>query len=1034
MDERGERTSSFGYWLRRRRKALDLTQEELAQRVSCSRFAIRKIEADERRPSRALAERLADRLAVPAEERAAFLDAARAIQATEQLALGSKPIVTPAHSTDVQSGMATQSRPASDALTATATPALTDLSRLPLVGRTTQFGLLLGLIANLTTGNGYVALIEGEPGIGKSRLIGEITRHAESLGLPTLIASCYEIEQGMPYQPVIELVTQALDHCASSTLGRLPPISLAEIASLVPTVAERVPNLPVLSTQLPEARQARLFRAIEQLFDTLAGSGPLVIVVDDIHWLDDASLQFMHTIAHHIARRRVLLILAYRGEEIAANARVATLIESVRREPNARHFVLPRLTEADTRLLLAAAAPTFHAPELGQSLHRETDGHPFFLISMMQSIAEQGLVAGADSRSSRTSQSLPEALRNSVRSRLARVPREARAVLEVAAVLGRRFQFDTLLAATKGSEPALLDTIDTLVRRGLLREEEAGGVYDFSHDKIREAVYVDIGGTRRMLLHRTIAEALEPQASGPSGERAAHLAEHFARGQVWAKAVAYLMKAVERSQRLFATREALGLLDRTIEILDAHPDAAAEDVRLRIREQRGATRARAGQIDGAVADFEHVIALARAAGDKVRERDVMIQLGMAYRRGDSYERATTCLTDALAASRAMHDDRHAADTLYHLGTVAWSNGRNDEAILHHQEAVEICERLAITDLVAVQAFHGRGEAYFADAQPGPAIECFRRSIALSKAIGDKSYESENLMMIGWANLGSMGHGDYARAITHLDAGLAIAQAADLAWHIGPIRIAQSHIRHCLGQFGEAWQGLNETLKQLESLHLVRYQIMACNMLGHLLIDLSLDARATEAFERGLHIARQASITYWTPLLHVNRAIARMRHGAIDVDRELEGALENSLQNREGWFLPRCYEGLAELHVRRGDAKQCNHYVDQLQSLGEQGNLREAIARAHRWRGEAMLASGNLEAAADALGTALEASEQLGTMRLSWDIRRALARVAREAERPGEAKRHDTAARDLSARIEASLRGSDLTLGFGEPTS
>ena len=107
MDERGERTSSFGYWLRRRRKALDLTQEELAKRVSCSRFAIRKIEADERRPSRALAERLADRLAVPAEERAAFLDAARALQATEQLALGSKPVSAPAHLIDVPAEPAT---------------------------------------------------------------------------------------------------------------------------------------------------------------------------------------------------------------------------------------------------------------------------------------------------------------------------------------------------------------------------------------------------------------------------------------------------------------------------------------------------------------------------------------------------------------------------------------------------------------------------------------------------------------------------------------------------------------------------------------------------------------------------------------------------------------------------------------------------------------------------------------------------------------------------------------------------------------
>ncbi|MEO7403299.1 MAG: tetratricopeptide repeat protein, partial [Burkholderiales bacterium] len=628
--------------------------------------------------------------------------------------------------------------------------------------------------------------------------------------------------------------------------------------------------------------------------------------------------------------------------------------------------------------------------------------------------------------------SLPDALRNSVRARVARVPKEPRVVLEVAAVLGRRFDFDTLQAVTKDAESTLLDTIDTLVQRRLLREEAEGGVYDFSHDKIREAVYADIGSTRRMLLHRAVAEALEARSLGPAEERAAHLAEHYERGHVWPKALGSLLTAVKRSQRLFATREALGLLDRAVELIDAHPDAAAFDVRLQIYEQRGAVRAQAGHVDGAVADFERVIAAARAAGDRVRERDLLIQLGMAYRRGDAYERATECLGAALVASRAMKDDRHAADTLYHLGTVAWSNGRNVEAIRHHQEAVEICERLGLTDLVAVQAFHGRGEAHFADAKPDSAIACFSHSIALAQGIGDKSYESENMMMIGWACLGSMGLGDYPRALDQLDAGLAIAQAAELAWHIGPLRIAQDHARSSLGRYGEAWIGLNETLKQLESLKLVRYQIMACNMLGHLLLDLSLDARAAVALDHGLALARQANITYWTPLLEANRAVALMRQGKLDVEPALTTALEVSLQNREAWFLPRCYEGLAELALVRGEPARCMGYADRLLELGRQGNLRESIARAHRWRGEAMMASGDAAAAENELGAALEASDQIGTARLSWDVRRALSRLARDTGRIEEANRHANAAREIALAIDLSLRGTELSMALVTP--
>ena len=209
-------------------------------------------------------------------------------------------------------------------------------------------------------------------------------------------------------------------------------------------------------------------------------------------------------------------------------------------------------------------------------------------------------------------------------------------------------------------------------------------------------------------------------------------------------------------------------------------------------------------MEGAVADFQRVIDAARALGEHEHARDVLIQLGMAYRRADAYEQAVSCLEEALTVSRATEDERHVADTLYHLGTVAWSNGRNDLAISYHQQAVDICERLQLTDLVAVQAFHGRGEAYFAHAEPAAAIASFSRSLALARGIDDKSYESENLMMIGWACTGHMGLADYPRALSHFDAALEIARAADLQWHLGPTLIGRAHAR---GGARQVWRSL-----------------------------------------------------------------------------------------------------------------------------------------------------------------------------------------------------------------------------------
>lgn len=730
-----QRSDSFGYWLRRRRLALDLTQVALAEKVSCSQAAIKKIEAQERRPSARLAQRLAEHLGVPAHEREAFLAAARSFSAAQRLQRDQLPLTPPLPLAGDTPAIAL----------AAATPVADAPPTLPLVGRDDECRRVDAALAGLAQG-GQVLLLQGEAGIGKSRLLAELQAGARARAMPVLATNCYEIERAIAYQPVIDLATQACGQLPEPRLRQIAPVLLAEIVALVPALAVTLAGLPPLSVDVPQARQARLFDALVRLLDALANGRPLLLVIDNLQWADDASLTFVHFLARQLAGRPVLLACAYRDEELAGDERLAALLDSLRREPNTLQMTLPRLAPADTESLLGHLDdPALRSPGLAGRLHRETGGNPFFLWSIVHSLAE-GEGQNGDDRAL----PLPAAVRDSVRSRLARVPQAERLLLELAAVFGRRFDFETLLALSELPEPALVDSLDALVRRRLLHEEEDGS-YDFNHDKLREVVYLDIGSARRVLLHRQLAERLERGADGAGQDHYARLAEHFERGKAWPQAVRYLALAADRSSRLFAMRESLQWCDRAVALLQAHPEAATGPRQLtQLLEQRGLTRVQAGQIEGAVADFQLAIEAARADGQIEHARDVLIHLGMAYRRADAFEPALACLQEALVASRATGDERHAADTLYHLGTVAWSNGRNDLAIEHHQQAVEICERLALTDLVAVQAFHGRGEAHLANGEPAAAATGFARSLALARAIDDKSYEAENLMMIGWA--------------------------------------------------------------------------------------------------------------------------------------------------------------------------------------------------------------------------------------------------------------------------------------------
>ncbi len=894
----------------------------------------------------------------------------------------------------------------------------------PFVGRACEYRLLIDLVAQLAQGSGYTVLIEGEPGIGKSRLMREIACYADAHDVPTIATNCYEIERAIPYQPVINLVTRLVDCIAPDALRNLAPVALAELAALVPEIAERVPNLPKLSNDFPEARQARLPHAVGQLLAASRLGRACILMVDDIQWADDASAQVLHYLARQSADNPMLVIYAYRDEEVDSDERFARLIDSLRRETGARHISLARLGPEETSSLVTALADSIpDASGLAERLHQETEGNPFFLISILQSLSEGE--TRLEPRASGAPGLLPDALRAAVRVRLTHVPKGLRPVLESAAVLGRRFDFDTLLDATHEPEERLLEALEALVKRRLMREEPEGGVYDFSHDKVREVVYQDISGARRRVLHRSVAESLERRADCETHEHNAQLAEHYERAQVWSKALRYLLLAADRSRMLFAMRDALHWLDRAVALSELHPHTLSEDQRLAIYEQRGAARVQAGQTQGAVADFRRVVDSARAGGERDKTRDALVQLGMAYRRADAYEEATRCLDEALTESRAMNDERRAADTLYHLGTVAWSTGLNHRAIGHHQQAVDICERTGISDLVAVQAYHGRGEAHFANAEPAAAIECFKRSLELARGIGDKSYESENLMMIGHASVGTKGLGDYPRATASLEAALEIARAADLQWHMGPTLLGLDHARACTGRYGEAWSGMRATLQWLENLRQPRYQLIAHDFMGYLLLDLGLNDLAVEQLQRGLALARDTGIMFWCASIEAHFAVARARLGQKDVAPALEVTLEKTRRASERYLMVRCIEGLAEIALLAGDAKRCRACGDELLEIAEPNGLRELEASARRWRGEALLAERSFAQAETELSRAAVAAQHVGRARLQMDAEAALARLYDAQGQSEAAYQHGATAARISGEIKQSLASSGL---------
>jgi tetratricopeptide (TPR) repeat protein len=281
------------------------------------------------------------------------------------------------------------------------------------------------------------------------------------------------------------------------------------------------------------------------------------------------------------------------------------------------------------------------------------------------------------------------------------------------------------------------------------------------------------------------------------------------------------------------------------------------------------------------------------------------------------------------------------------------------------------------------------------------------------------------MMIGHAYTGAKGLGDYPRALTNLNEALEIARAADLQWHIGPTLLGLDHVRACTGDYGVAWTGMLKTLRWLESLKQVRYQLIAYDFIGHLLLDLDLNEQALQHMERGLALSRESGIDFWRVGIEAHCAIAGSRLGRKDVEPSLQDALERARRSCERYLATRCLEGLAAVSLRRGDASRCRAFADELLALAQANGLCELEASALRWRGEAWLAEKAYEPAQAELSRAAALAEPIGRARLGMDVHAGLARLFAEQGERDAAQRPGAKARAIAEALEKSLVSSGL---------
>jgi oligopeptide transport system substrate-binding protein len=406
---------------------------------------------------------------------------------------------------------------------------------------------------------------------------------------------CYEFERTLPYQPLAEALRTVVSALTSDELADFPTWILGEVARLVPEVVEKLvlsdvegrPGLEVTPAIRSDQERARLFDGVTRFLAELSPHGALLVVLEDLHWASQSTLQLIHYLARHLADHRVLLVGTFRPEAMGLQHPLLTLRRRLARDGLAKPLRLSRLSPGAVEAMVVKMSGAGEAVvPLAERLYQETEGNPFFLMEITKALFEtdvvylkEGIWWGDFARISEEELPLPAGVSEAIQARAQRLDEKAQEALRLAAVLGREFDFELLNAVWGRGEEATLEAVDDLLRHRLIDEGTGamGRDYAFTHHKIQEAIYAGMPRRRQQHAHARVGATMEilygPEAEAMAGE----LAFHFEQGQqldktLTEKTIHYLLLAGDQARLAYAQQEAIDHYQQALALLKEQGD------------------------------------------------------------------------------------------------------------------------------------------------------------------------------------------------------------------------------------------------------------------------------------------------------------------------------------------------------------------------------------------------------------------------------------------------------------------------------
>jgi class 3 adenylate cyclase/tetratricopeptide (TPR) repeat protein len=514
------------------------------------------------------------------------------------------------------------------------------------VGRRQEMDQLKSALESALSGHGNLAMLAGEPGIGKTRLAEEFAVYASLRGAQVLTGRCFEGEVTLPYRPFIEAFRQYVRSRPDAELRGELGDGAPEVAKLVSEVHQRFPDIPQAQPLEAEAERLRLYESVSTFIRNASTANPIVLFLDDIHWADKPSLLLMRYLARAIAGQRVLLLGAYRDVELDRTHPLSEVMATLRRETPYQRVLLRGLAEEDVLGLIETEDTSEELSAgrraLAAALYKETEGNPFFIREVLSLLVEEGKLVHENGHwvarvSSVSELGIPEGVREVVGKRLSRVSEGCNRMLTLASTMTGGFTWEELKAIADVGEAELVELVEEALATQLIQERkgEQVGTYDFTHALIRQTLYGELSTPRRVMLHRQIGNALEAFYGSNVEPHLSELAHHFyqaAPGGDVDKAIDYATRAGDRAVEQLAHEEAAEHYSLALQALDL-TDASDDRQRYDLLMALGQAYYRSDLSEKAMATLEQAVQLGVALGDAQLQGEAAVAYDLAVQRG-----------------------------------------------------------------------------------------------------------------------------------------------------------------------------------------------------------------------------------------------------------------------------------------------------------------------------------------------------------------------------------------------------------------